>query len=134
MARADVEQRALRRELLIARAAAERAVLAERLDVLELRSRSGLPGALLRGAGGARRSGLLGVAATGIRLARSQPWLLPAIAGGALRLARLRTLRWVAVAAVVAAAFWWVRRQSGADASTDEPQGDGELPTVSDDQ
>jgi hypothetical protein len=134
MARAEIEHRALRRELLIARAAMERAEFAERLDVLELRSRSGLPGVLLRGAGSARRSGLLGVAATGIRLARSQPWLVPAVAGGALRLARSRTLRWVAVAAVVAAAVWWVRRQSGSAASTDEPQGDGELPTVSDEQ
>jgi hypothetical protein len=134
MARTEVEQRTLRRELLLARAAVERAALADRLDELERRSRSGLPGALLRGASSARRSGLLGVAASGIRLARSQPWLVPAVAGGALRLARSRTLRWVAVAAVVATAVWWVRRQSGSAASTDEPQGDGELPTVSDEQ
>ena len=76
MARAEIEQRALRREFLLARAAMERAALAEQLDILELRSRSGLPGALLRGASRVRRSGLLGVAATGLRLARSQPWLL----------------------------------------------------------
>jgi hypothetical protein len=134
MARTEVEQRTLRRELLLARAAVERAALADRLDELERRSRSGLPGALLRGASSARRSGLLGVAASGIRLARSQPWLVPAVVGGAVRLSRSRTLRWVAVAAVVATAVWWVRRQSGSAASTDEPQGDGELPTVSDEQ
>lgn len=134
MARTEVEQRALRRELLLARAAVERAALTDRLDELERRSRSGLPGALLRGASSARRSGLLGVAATGIRIARSQPWLVPAVVGGAVRLSRSRTLRWVALAGLAAAAIWWLRRQNGAAVSTDEPPAGDELPTVSDDQ
>lgn len=134
MARAEREHRALRRDLLLARAAVERAALAERLDVLELRSGRGLPGMLLGGAASAQRSGLLRAAVTGLRFARSQPWVVPTIAAGAMRLVRSRTLRWVALAAVVAAAVWWVRRQTAAAAPSGEPQGEDELPTVSDDQ
>jgi hypothetical protein len=109
MARVHDEQRALRRELLLVRAAAERNALAMQLDQLEHRSRTGLAGVLLRSVGGARRAGVAGIAAAALRLARAQPWLVPAAASGVMRIARSRPLRWLAVAALVGGFIWWRR-------------------------
>lgn len=115
MARADVEQRALRQELLLVRAAAERVALADQLDRLESRSSRGLPGLLFAGADGARRSGLLRFATSTYRVVRSQPWLVPAVAG----IARSRTVRWVVLAGAVAAAAWWIKTSIAASPPAD---------------
>jgi hypothetical protein len=132
MGRAEFEQRELQRELLLVRAAAERAALEDRLDTLENRSGSGLAGLLLRGAGSARRSGLLGLAASGLRIARAQPWLVPAIAGGAVRLTRSRVLRWAVLTAVVAGTVWWLRRGSDSAAAPASSSEDSVPPPDSD--
>jgi hypothetical protein len=132
MGRAEFEQRELQRELLLVRAAAERAALEDRLDTLENRSGGGLVGLLLRGAGSARRSSLLGLAASGLRIARAQPWLVPAIASGAMRLARSRLLRWAVLTAVVAGTVWWLNRRSDSDAAPASSSDDGAPPPDSD--
>jgi hypothetical protein len=124
MSRADHQQRALRRELLLVRAAAEREALAERLDTLETRASSGLAGLLFGGASGARWSGPLGLAASALRVARRQPWLVPAVAGVAVRLARSRALRWAAFAAVIAGVVWWATRGSSGDAAAAADDGE----------
>jgi hypothetical protein len=111
MTRAEQELRALRREMLLARAAAERASLADQLDALETRTNSGVAGLLIGGARRARESGWIRVAASAVRIARSQPWLVPAVVGGVARVARSRALRWVVLAGVVAAAVWWARSE-----------------------
>jgi hypothetical protein len=105
MARADAEQRALRQQLLLVRAAAERIALADELGRLESRASHGLPGLLFAGADGARRSGLLRFAISTYRIVRAQPWLVPTVAG----IARSRPLRWLVLAGAVAAAAWWIR-------------------------
>ncbi|MGE5713363.1 MAG: hypothetical protein ACM32F_05770 [Betaproteobacteria bacterium] len=110
MARAEREQRALRRELLLARAAAERVMLADQLETLETRSRTGIAGLLIGGARRAGSSGWLGTARSVVRLARAQPWMVPVVVSGVARLARSRTLRWLVVAGTVAAVVWWIRK------------------------
>jgi len=124
MSRADHQQRALRRELLLVRAAAEREALAERLDALENRASSGLAGLLLGGATSVRWSRPLGLAASALRIARTQPWLVPALVGAAVRLVRSRALRWAALATVIAGAVWWVTQ--GARGDTETAADDGE--------
>jgi len=111
MTRADREQRELRRETLLLRAAIERTELAAQLDSIDARTRTGraVAGALL-GHAGPGAGGWLGVAASVARLARSQPWIVPAVVGGLVRVARSRTLRWVALAGVVAGVAWWASR------------------------
>lgn len=115
MARAEREHRALRRELLLARAAAERAMLADQLETLETHSRTGVAGLLIGGARRATASGWLRTAASAVRIARAQPWVVPVVVGGVAKLARSRALRWLAVAGAVAAVVWWIRNS---DAST----------------
>jgi hypothetical protein len=127
VARAEREHRALRRELLRARAAAERMMLADQLDALETQSRTGVAGLLIGGARRAKSSGWLGTAASAVRIARAQPWVVPAVVGGVARLARSRTLRWVVVAGAVAAAVWWIRT-GRASSSSDETPGEAVSP------
>lgn len=127
MARAEREHRALRRELLLARAAAERALLADQLETLETRSRTGVAGLLIGGARRAASSGWLGTAASAVRIARGQPWLVPVVVGGVARLARSRTLRWLVVAGAVAAVVWWVRNSDGSPPAA-ETEGEAALP------
>lgn len=115
MTRAERELHALKREMLLARAAAERAALAHQLDTLEARSHSGVAGLILGGAQRARASGWLDVATSAVRIARSRPWLLPAVVGGITRLTRSRTLlRYMALAGAVAVAVWWLRKRRAA--------------------
>ncbi len=111
MIQAEREQRALRLELLRVRAAAERAELARRLDAIDARTRTGraVASALLGGSRADAR-GLLGVAASALRIARRQPWIVPTVVGGVVRVARSRRLRWFLLAGAVVGALWWVRR------------------------
>jgi hypothetical protein len=113
MAAADRELRALRRELLLARAAAQRAQLAHQLDQLQGRTQGvrRVAGSVL-GSRYLPGAPLLIAAANALRFARRQPWVVPAIVTGATKLSRARTLRWVVLAGVVAAAAWWIRRSS----------------------
>lgn len=115
MPRAELEQRALRRELLLVRAAAERAALADHLNELSARGRSGVPGLLMRGAGSAQRSGWLRFASSALRIVRSQAWLLPAVVGGVTRVARSRTLRWMVLAGAIAGVWWLWQRNKPAE-------------------
>jgi len=115
MPRAEAEQRALRQELLLVRAAAERAALADELGRFESRSSHGLPGLLFAGADGARRSGLLRFATSTYRIVRAQPWLVPAVAG----ITRSRALRWLVLVGAVAAAAWWIRNSATASSIAD---------------
>jgi hypothetical protein len=103
------EQRALQRDLLLARAAAERVALATQVGKLRERGRTprGIASLLFRGARSAQRSHLVGFATMATRLARAQPWLVPAVIGGTAKLARSRTLRWLVVAGAAGAAAWW---------------------------
>ncbi|HQR70304.1 MAG TPA: hypothetical protein PLE54_06855 [Burkholderiaceae bacterium] len=111
MPRAEARERALRRELLLVRAATERLTLTIELQQLGSRAGQGLPGLLFTGARRAQRSGLLQLAASALRIARAQPWLVPAVAGGIARVARSRTLRYAALAALAAGAYWWYRHR-----------------------
>ncbi|KAF0099357.1 MAG: hypothetical protein FD187_2213 [bacterium] len=122
MARAEREQRALRRELLLVRAAAQRAALVAELDSLKVSAstaRSGLGGLLLKvtGALGNRHAYLLNLFTKMIRMARQHPWIISAVAGGAARLLRSRSLHWGVLAAVAAAGIWWLQRQGEKTAS-----------------
>jgi hypothetical protein len=121
MTQAEREQRALRLELLRVRAAAERAELTRRLDTIDARTRTGraMASALLGGSRADAR-GLLGVAASALRIVRRQPWIVPTVVGGMLRVARSRRLRWVLLAGAVVGALWWIRRtHSAAEAPED---------------
>jgi hypothetical protein len=106
-------------------------LLASQLDRLESRSRSGVAGLVLSGAQRAKASGLLGVAMSAVHVARARPWLVPAVAGGVAKLARSRTLRWVALAGAVVAAVWWLRQRPGTAPSA--PMSGEAGPTPADD-
>jgi hypothetical protein len=110
--------------MLLVRAAVERAELAARLDSIDARTRLGreIAGALL---GHARPgvTGWLGVAASAVRIARSQPWIVPTVVGVAVRVARSRTLRWIALAGAVVGTVWWVRRLERASEQSDAAVG-----------
>lgn len=125
MTSAERELRSLKLQLLLARAAAERAQLSLQLGQLEGRTQvtRHIFGSAVHGAQRLQSSTLFSVAAKSLRFARRQPWLVPAIVAGTSRLARSRSLRWVALAGVVAVGVWWVRRsrESGVDESSAEP-------------
>ena len=124
MASAEHELRSLKLQLLLARAAAERAQLALQLEQLDGRTRGTrrIFGSAVHGAQRLQSSTLFSLAANALRFARRQPWLVPAVVAGTSKLARSRSLRWVALAGVVAAGVWWVRRSraSGVDESSAE--------------
>ena len=112
MTSAERELRSLKLQLLLARAAAERAQIALQLEQLDGRTRvtRHIVGSAVHGAQRLQGSTFFSIAATALRLARRQPWLVPAIVAGTSKLARSRSLQWMALAAVVAAGVWWVRR------------------------
>lgn len=123
MTTADRELQALRRDLLLVRAAAERAQLAHQLDRIQGRTRGvrRVAGVL---AGSRRLAGtpLLGAAANALRFARRQPWVVPAVVTGVSKLSRSRALRWALLAGVVVTAAWWISRtpDPGAAAGDDD--------------
>lgn len=132
MTRADREHRALRRDMLLVRAAAERAEFTTRLDAIDATTRTGraVVGAML-GRTPENAGGLLRVAASVVRIARSRPWILPAVIGTVARVGRSRALRWIVLGGAVATAIWWLSRQRSASfAFNDSPS---ELPTFDDD-
>lgn len=108
------------------RAAVERTELAAQLASIDARTRVGrtVAGALL-GRSGPAASGWLGLAATALRVARSQPWIVPTVVGGLLRVARSRPLRWIALAGIVAGVVWWARGNAPPAGSTSGDDGAG---------
>jgi hypothetical protein len=112
------DQRALQRDLLLARATAERAALRDQLAGLRARTRSprGVAGLLFSGARAAHRSGALPLA---LGVARRQPWLLASLFGAGLKLVRVRAVRWLLVAGAVGAAAWWLLQDETAAAPED---------------
>jgi hypothetical protein len=114
MTTADRELHALKRDLLLVRAAAERAQLAQHLDRIQGRTRGVRRVAgILAGSPKLAGTPLLGAAANALRFARRQPWIVPAVATGVSKLSRSRALRWALLAGVVATAAWWVSRTPG---------------------
>lgn len=113
--------RALRRELLIARAAAERAALAAQLDGFDFRTRRLQTVAQLAagGLGWMPASQPLAAAASALRYLRERPWLVSTGIAVAGRFARSRALRWVAAAAVIGAGIWIVRRALTTEQTSD---------------
>jgi acetylornithine/succinyldiaminopimelate/putrescine aminotransferase len=111
MAAADRELRTLKRDLLLARAAVQRAQLAHQLDRLQGRTHGvrHLAGSVL-GTRLLSSAPLLMAAANAVRFVRRQPWVVPTVVTSVARLSRTRTLRWVVLAGVVAAAAWWIRQ------------------------
>lgn len=75
-------------------------------------------------------SRLLRFAASVMRIVRARPWLVPAVIGTMSRVARSRTLRWIALAAA-AGGIWWVRRQRSSAPRLEDPL--EELPAYHDD-
>jgi hypothetical protein len=134
MAEAERELRALQRELLLTRAAAERAELADRLAQFSDRTRTArrLAGSVIGIA--APSATPLGMAAAAVGFARRQPWIVPTAAKLLAAVARSRSGRLALVTGLVAAGAWWLMRRQPAppDAavptSTPEPDGDGPEP------
>jgi hypothetical protein len=124
--------RALRRELLIARAAAERAALGQQLDQFGFRTQGiqGVARLAADGLGWARTAAPLAAAGSTVRYLRERPWLLSSGVALATRLARSRTFRWIAAAAVVGVAVWIFRRAltAGGEPEADTAEAD---PTIS---
>lgn len=114
MTAADRELHELRRELLLARAAAERAQLAYQIDRVTGRTAGGrsVAAVALRAVFGLRRAGPLGVVLTALQIARRQPWLVSAVVASVVRLSRGRLLRWLVLTGALAGAMWWLRRRA----------------------
>src|SRR4029434_5169783 len=88
MTPAERELRELRRELLLWRAAAERAQLAHQVGLLTGGAGVWTPATLaVRAAFALRRSGFIETVLAALRLARHQPWIVSCTLG---RLSRLR--------------------------------------------
>jgi len=118
MAAADRELRALKRDLLLARAAVQRAQLSHQLERLQGRTHGvrSMAGSVL-GSRFLPSAPLLIAAANALRFVRRQPWVIPTMVTGATKLGRTRILRWVVLAGVVAAAAWWLRQARQATAA-----------------
>jgi hypothetical protein len=114
MTPADRELRELRRELLLARAAAERAQLVHQIGLVT----GGAVGAravaarVLRSALSLRRNEFLGALTTLLRFARRQPWAVATLVAGVSRLRRAHLLRWLIVAGAIVGTVWWLRRRA----------------------
>lgn len=102
------DERALRRQALVARASLQRLELAATVDQLKLRTSGarGLGSLVLRAAGWIGTPGAGGASL----VVRARPWL---VSGGLLALRLLRgspAARWLVGAAAVGGAVWWVAR------------------------
>lgn len=128
MNRAESEQRALKRELLLARAAAERAQIVDQIDSLDLRTRSTreILGFALNGADQMRTSPALSTATTVVRFVRRQPWLVPIVVKGVSKLARSGPLPLGLVVGALALGVWWISRprDSTATVATEDSTND----------
>jgi hypothetical protein len=116
MTPADRELRDLRRELLLARAAAERAQLVHQIGLVTGGAVGGraVAARVLRGALSLslRRNEFLGALMTLLRFARRQPWAVATFVAGVSRLRRARLLRWLIVAGAIVGTAWWLRRRA----------------------
>ena len=114
MTPADRELHDLRRELLLARAAAERAQLVHQIGLMTGGAVGGraLAARVLRGALSLRRNKFLGALVTLLRFARRQPWAVPTFVAGVSRLRRTRLLRWLIVAGAIVGTAWWLHRRA----------------------
>jgi hypothetical protein len=122
---ADRELHALKRELLLVRAAAERAQLAQQLDRFQGRTRGvRRVASVLAGSPQSAGTPLLGAAANALRFARRQPWVVPAVVSGISNFSRSRTLRWALLAGVVVTAAWWISRMRDSGAAVSENASD----------
>src|SRR5215470_1642382 len=93
---AERELRELRRELLLARAAAERAQLAHQVGLLTGGAGTWTPATLaVRAAFALRRSSLIETILAALRVARRQPWIVSAVLAGFARLRRATLTRWL---------------------------------------
>lgn len=108
---ADRELRALRIELLIARAELERQQLLQGLDGIEGRTRG--VRRLARALMPRKPERAMRLASTAIAIARRQAWIAPIVAGLARRALRVRAVRWVLLFGAVAATAWWFVRSRG---------------------
>jgi len=112
MSSAQAANLALRRELLIARAATERFALREQLDQIEFRTHGvqGIAQLAAAGLGWGPAKTPFAAAKSALRFLRTRPWLVSVGVALGARVIRSRTLRWIAAAAVVGAGIWLVRR------------------------
>jgi len=116
---------ALRRELLIARAASERLALQEDLHRIEFRTRrvQGIARFAAGGLGFGHASTPLAAAGKAVGFLRKRPWLISAGVALAARVIRSRALGWIAAAAVVGAGVWLVRRAVTSGSAVADPSG-----------
>lgn len=120
MNRAEHELRLLKRQLLLTRAAAERAQFVDQLDSLDARTRSArdILGFAFNGTDRLRGSGFLSTAAAALRFVRRQPWLIPVIVKGAATLARSSPLRLAFTVGAAALGAWWLSRSAGSSSAS----------------
>lgn len=128
MTAADRELRELRRELLLARAAAERAQLVHQIGLVTGGATGGraVVARALRSAFSLRRNELLRALIKLLRFARREPWVVSTLVAGVVRLRRSRMLRWLIVAGAIAGAAWWLRRRAEDAADRSEASGEGD--------
>jgi hypothetical protein len=114
MTPADRELHDLRRELLLARAAAERAQLMHQIGLVTGGAVGGraVAARVLRGALSLRGNEFLGALLTLLRFARHQPWAISTFVAGVFRLRHSRLLRWLIVAGAIVGTAWWLRRRA----------------------
>jgi hypothetical protein len=134
MTAADRELRELRRELLLARAAAERAQLVHQIALITggAVGGRGVAARALRSALHLRRNDLLGALITLLRVARRQPWAVSTLVAGVVRLRRAHVLRWLFVVGAIAGAAWLLRHRVRSAADPAEQPSDGDHTAAAD--
>lgn len=134
MTAADRELRELRRELLLTRAAAERAQLVHQIGLLTGGAVGGraVVARALRSAFSLRRNELLGALTRLLRFVRHQPWVVSTLVAGVVRLRRARVLRWLFLVGAIAGAAWWLRYRVRSAADRPERPGDGDEAAAAD--
>jgi len=121
MSRTDPALRAMRRDLLVARAALEREELLEHMDTLRGRSRPAriVANAAASGMYRLRNARYAGVGRAALRVLVRNPWLIASLLA-ALRRGPLLRLGVLGVAAA-GAAWWWSRHLRAAPAQPELP-------------
>lgn len=121
MAHTDPALRAMRRDLLVARATLEREELLEHMDTLRGRSRPAriVANAAASGMYRLRNARYAGLGGAALRVLMRNPWLIASLLA-ALRRGRLLRLGLLGVAAA-GAAWWWSRHLSAAPEQPELP-------------